>query len=58
MVSGSVFRAITTRDMNRSDTARRNFAHTPIRADNVSEDIIIMKLNKINARQEGTQNEI
>lgn len=52
MVSGSVFRAITARDMNRSDTAKRNFARTPIRADNESKDIPIMKLSKIQAHPE------
>lgn len=41
MVSGSVFRAITTRDMNRSDTAVTNFACAPIRARTEREDITI-----------------
>lgn len=51
MVSGSIFRAITTRDMNRSDTARWNSARTPIRINNESKDIMIMKLGKIRAHQ-------
>lgn len=50
-VSGSVFRAITTRDMNRSATARWNFARMPIREDNEN-DIMIMKLSKIRTHQE------
>jgi len=51
MVSGNVFRAITTHDMNRSDTARWNSARTPIRIDNENKDIMFMKLDKIRAYQ-------
>jgi hypothetical protein len=55
MVSGSVFRAITTRDMNRSDTAGADFARTPIRADNESKNIMIMKPSKIRAHRRNAE---
>lgn len=55
-VSGSVFRAIMTRDMNRSATARWNFARMPIHADNENNEIMIMKLmSKIRTHQEDTR---
>lgn len=53
--------AITTRDMNRSDTAGTNFARTPIHADNESKHIMIMKPTKIRAHDGDvcvTRNEI
>jgi len=55
MVSGSVFRAITTRDMNRSDTAGTDFARSPIRADNESKNIMIMKPSKIRAHRRNAE---